>query len=151
MEVMSKVQETKPIRTIRRDESDKRLIGLFGFEDLPKSGVPEDMLQAQDAGVKVVMVMGNHKDTARTIAGRTYIVDAHRPTEDDGAPESAHSVIRDVDVDGEQPRNGERFTEGQHPEVRVFWLKAVDDARVLARVSPIHKQVIVQAYQFYGA
>ncbi len=151
MEVMSKVQETKPIRTIRRDESDKRLIGLFGFEDLPKSGVPEDMLQAQDSGVKVVMVMGNYEDTARTITGRTYIVDAHRPTEGDGAPESAHSVIRDVDVDGEPPRNGERFTEGQHPEVRVFLLKAVDDARVLARVSPIHKQVIVQAYQFCGA
>ena len=97
------------------------------------------------------MVMGDHKDTARAIAGRINIVDAHRPTEDDGAPESAHSVIREVDVDGEQPRNGERFTEGQQPEVRVFWLKAVDDARVLARVSPIHKQVIVQAYQFYGA
>ncbi len=85
------------------------------------------------------------------MAGRTYIVDAHRPTEDDGAPESAHSVIRDVDVDGEPPRNGERFTEGQHHEVRAFWLKAVEHARVFARVSPIHKQVIVQAYQFYGA
>ena len=60
-------------------------------------------------------------------------------------------MIRDVDLDGKLPRNGERFTEGQHPEVRAFWLKAVEHARVFARVSPIHKQVIVQAYQFYGA
>ena len=151
MEAMSKMQETKPIRTIRRDESGKRIIGLFDIEDPPKSGVPEAMLQAQDAGVKVVMVMGDHKDTARAIAGRINIVDANRPTEDDGAPESAYSVIRDVDLDGKLPRNGERFTEGQHPEVRAFWLKAVEHARVFARVSPIHKQVIVQAYQFYGA
>ena len=151
MEAMSKMRETKPIRTIRRDESGKRIIGLFGIEDPPKSGVPEAMLQAQDAGVKVVMVMGDHKDTARAIAGRINIVDANRPTEDDGAPKSAYSVIQGGDLDGKLPQNDERFTEGEHHAVRAFWLKAVEHARVFARVSPIHKRAIVQAHQFYGA
>jgi sodium/potassium-transporting ATPase subunit alpha len=125
---------------------------LFGIEDPPKPGVAEAVIHAQDAGVKVVMVTGDHKDTARAIAGRINIVDASAQLdESDGAPEVVFQVIQGLDLEGKLPKNGEKFTDNEHPEVRAFWLKAVVHTRVFARVSPIHKQVIVQAYQFYGA
>eukprot|EP00434_Breviolum_minutum_P000296 symbB.v1.2.000245.t1/scaffold18.1/size444001/2 len=45
---------------------------------------------------------------------------------------------------------GDNFTD-EEPEDNVkWWRKAVQHTRVFARVSPIHKQVIVQAYQKYG-
>merc|ERR1740138_1452356 len=45
---------------------------------------------------------------------------------------------------------GKNFSEHDPPEVSAWWTKAVEHTRVFARVSPIHKQVIVQAYQRYG-
>merc|ERR1719161_1787659 len=45
---------------------------------------------------------------------------------------------------------GEQFSRDDNEEVKRWWIKAVTHTRVFARVSPIHKQVIVQAYQFFG-
>ncbi|CAL1164866.1 unnamed protein product [Cladocopium goreaui] len=53
---------------------DFKFVGLYGIEDPPKKGVAEAVLDAQKAGVKVVMVTGDHPDTARAIAGRINIL-----------------------------------------------------------------------------
>merc|ERR1719217_134242 len=48
------------------------------------------------------------------------------------------------------PQNANGFSDEDSQEVRQWWKKAVTHTRVFARVSPIHKQVIVQAYQHFG-
>ncbi|MCE5295640.1 MAG: cation-transporting P-type ATPase [Euryarchaeota archaeon] len=45
-----------------------RIIGLMGFVDPPKKGVAEAVESARKAGVRVMMVTGDHPGTARAIA-----------------------------------------------------------------------------------
>jgi sodium/potassium-transporting ATPase subunit alpha len=123
--------------------------GLFGIEDPPKQGVADSVICAQDAGVKVVMVTGDHPDTARAIAGRINILDLHQLDQEGSSDVSAFAVIAGSMLDGRLPK-GESFSNDDNDEVKRWWIKAVTHTRVFARVSPIHKQVIVQAYQFFG-
>mmetsp|Transcript_88312 Transcript_88312/g.161728 ORF Transcript_88312/g.161728 Transcript_88312/m.161728 type:complete len:1101 (-) Transcript_88312:166-3468(-) len=129
--------------------SDFEFVGLFGIEDPPKQGVADAVVQAQDAGVKVVMVTGDHPDTARAIAKRINILPDSSDLEGDSSDAAEYAVIRGVDLEGKVPK-GDAFEDTDPEDMKVFWKKAVTNARVFARVSPIHKQVIVQAYQRFG-
>ncbi|CAD7970348.1 unnamed protein product [Amoebophrya sp. A120] len=60
------------------DVSQLRCVGLYGLEDPPKEGVRDAVSRARGAGVRVVMVTGDHKDTAAAIARELGIL------EDDG-------------------------------------------------------------------
>jgi len=132
---------------------DFEFVGLYGIEDPPKKGVDDAVIMAQRAGVKVVMVTGDHPDTARAIASRINILGS---SWDEGANEGEQlqgaaefSVITGVMLDTRIPR-GDNFTDDEPEDNVKWWTKAVQHTRVFARVSPIHKQVIVQAYQKYG-
>jgi len=127
-------------------------VGLYGIEDPPKDGVAEAVVRAQKAGVKVVMVTGDHPDTARAIASRINILKPPNEEGDElgslqGAAEFC--VITGTMLESRVPK-GDNFADDEAPELQAWWTKAVTHARVFARVSPIHKQVIVQAYQKYG-
>jgi len=125
-------------------------VGLYGIEDPPKEGVASAVVKAQKAGVKVVMVTGDHPDTARAIAARINILHGSEDTEGDqlrGAEEFA--VITGTMLESRVPKT-DNFTDEEPEEIVTWWKKATQHTRVFARVSPIHKQVIVQAYQKYG-
>jgi len=126
-------------------------VGLYGIEDPPKAGVADAVIAAQDAGVKVVMVTGDHPDTARAIASRINILDPDqmRNMEGDSSAANEFCVIRGTDLENKVPK-ADNFGPDEPEEIVRFWEQAVVHARVFARVSPIHKQVIVQAYQTYG-
>lgn len=123
-------------------------VGLYGIEDPPKQGVATSVLDAQAAGVKVVMVTGDHPETARAIAKRINIL-RDGNSETDSANASEFQVIKGTDLDGRVPK-ADNFADDDPQEMQEWWKKAVVHARVFARVSPIHKQVIVQAYQKFG-
>lgn len=53
---------------------DLTLLGLQGMLDPPREGVREAIEACHDAGVRVIMITGDHADTARTIAMRIGIV-----------------------------------------------------------------------------
>jgi len=125
---------------------DFEFVGLYGIEDPPKEGVDDAVIKATNAGVKVVMVTGDHPDTARAIAKRINILPRNIPGGGDAAE---FSVITGMQLDSRVPKS-DNFTDNEPPENVAWWKKAVTHARVFARVSPIHKQVIVQAYQKYG-
>jgi len=131
---------------------DFEFVGLFGIEDPPKKGVDDAVIMAQKAGVKVVMVTGDHPDTAKAIAGRINILGSsedqgHEGEHLQGAEDFA--VVTGVMLDSRLP-HGDNFTDNEPEEATKWWKKAVVHTRVFARVTPIHKQVIVQAYQKYG-
>lgn len=58
-------------------EQDKEglvFIGLFAMIDPPRPGVPEAVKTCQEAGIKVIMVTGDHPVTAKAIAEKVGII-----------------------------------------------------------------------------
>ena len=55
---------------LERDRLEESLIfaGLVGLEDPPRAEVPAALEQCRRAGIKVVMVTGDHPETAHAIA-----------------------------------------------------------------------------------
>lgn len=56
-------------------DHDFRLLGLIGLADPLRAGVPEAVRQCREAGIRVVMITGDHAATARAIAGQTGLAD----------------------------------------------------------------------------
>ena len=99
-------------------ESDMIYIGFVTILDPPRDKVKESVKQCHDAGVDVVMITGDSIPTARAIAQQISIIDSQDEL-----------VIEGKDID-----NFTSFEE--FSKIKVF-----------ARVSPEHKQKIVERYQ----
>jgi magnesium-transporting ATPase (P-type) len=95
------------------------------MQDPPRQGVREAISRSRDAGIRVVMITGDHAVTARAIAKELRLID---DVED--AP-----VLTGQEV--------ERLDDGEL-EARV------GDVDVFARVAPEHKLRVVQALQRRG-
>lgn len=50
-------------------------LGLLGFRDLPRKGVREAIGECQSAGIRVIMMTGDHPETARSVARAVGIPD----------------------------------------------------------------------------
>merc|ERR1719247_2524467 len=50
------------------------LLGLFGSQDPPREGVREAVQECRDAGIRVIMITGDQKNTAVAIARRLMIL-----------------------------------------------------------------------------
>lgn len=57
-----------------------RFIGLIGFEDPVRVGVPEAVAACTAGGVRVLMITGDHRDTAVAIAHKARLPHAERAT-----------------------------------------------------------------------
>lgn len=98
------------------------LIGLIGLEDPARADVPHAIRDCRDAGIRVVMVTGDHAVTARSI-GRAV-----------GLGESAATIVEGGDI--------VQVIEAGKPSLR--------DVGIFARVSPAEKLRLVRAYQAAG-
>ncbi|HSJ55094.1 MAG TPA: cation-translocating P-type ATPase, partial [Anaerolineae bacterium] len=98
-------------------------VGLVGMIDPPRPEVRDAVQTARDAGIRPVMITGDHPLTAREIA-------------------------RELGIAGEDARS---LTGEQLARMSVEELEAVvEEVSVYARVSPEHKLKIVQALQDLG-
>ena len=100
------------------------LTGLVGMHDPPRTGVAEAIAHCQAAGVRVVMVTGDHAATARAIAAEVGIAHAA------GVRVLTGHDLQQMDDDGLR--------------------EIVDDIDVFARVTPEHKLRVVRALQSHG-
>lgn len=105
-------------------ENNMTFVGLIGMIDPPRPGVKEAINTCRKAGIKTVMITGDHIATAKAIAKELNIL-----------------------------KNGEKAITGQElDQMTDETLKdEIKNASVFARVSPEHKVRIVKAWQKTGA
>ncbi len=120
-------------------------IGAVGIIDPPRAEVAVAIRAAQAAGIRVIMITGDHPRTALRIAADLGII-AGVPMLPKGAkrpkvPKSAKfaKALTGADLDALQAGGAAAFA------------KAVRGAAVFARVAPRHKLLIVQSLQADGA
>lgn len=99
--------------------------GLIGIEDPPRKEAVQAVETCKRAGIRPVMITGDHAGTAKSIAVRTGI-----------ANKEDAKVITGAELD----KMSDAFLEGHINEFPVF-----------ARVTPAHKARIVKAWQKRGA
>ncbi|MFN4189761.1 MAG: cation-translocating P-type ATPase, partial [Pseudothermotoga sp.] len=104
-------------------ESDMTFLGLMGMIDPPRPEVKEALEKCQTAGIRVIMITGDHKVTAQTIASELNILDR-----DDMVLTGSDLIEMDIDQ----------------------LVKVVEKVRVYARVSPSDKLKIVEALKKQG-
>ncbi|MEZ4755323.1 MAG: cation-translocating P-type ATPase [Flavobacteriales bacterium] len=111
-----------------RLEHDIVLLGLAGIQDPPRDEVPQAITDCHGAGIRTVMITGDHPVTARTIARSIGLLG---PAE----AEDPRSVITGAEL----------------AKLDAMGLRErVDHLRVIARVSPEQKLDIVAALQEHG-
>ncbi|HWO07384.1 MAG TPA: HAD-IC family P-type ATPase [Candidatus Paceibacterota bacterium] len=98
-------------------------VALIGMKDGLREGVHDALAQARDAGLRVVMITGDHAVTARAIAQEAGIFKV-----------------------GEKTLTGDEIDSLSDEELA----RAVERVSVFARVTPAHKLRIVSAYKARG-
>lgn len=125
--------------------------GLVALEDPPKPGAASAVAKMRRAGVRTVMVTGDHPGTAEAIARRIGILPEDADTDEVAA---SFRVVTGAALEQQAPPNDcfdpATLAESSAPEVTLFWLRCVRHTCVFARVSPMHKRTIVRAFQHFG-
>merc|ERR1712029_786545 len=118
--------------------------------DPPRAAVPDAVAKCRSAGIKVIMVTGDHPITAKAIARSVGIISEGTETGDDIA---ARKGIDVADVDPREARacvvhGGELkdIKEEQLDDILLY-----HNEIVFARTSPQQKLIIVEGYQRLGA
>lgn len=106
-------------------EANLEFLGLVGMIDPPREESKDAVKQAKEAGIKAVMITGDHKSTAQAIAKEIGILE---------------------NTETELVVTGQELTEMSDDELK----KKIKSISVYARVSPQDKIRIVQAWQSKG-
>ena len=78
-EVGTKRSEPPHVGCYEEMESHLTLVGLVGLEDPPRAEVPAAIQKCREAGIKVIMVTGDHPHTAVAIAKEIGLVQSATP------------------------------------------------------------------------
>ncbi len=105
-------------------ENNLTFIGLIGMIDPPRDGVKEAVDTCKNAGIKTVMITGDHLETAKAIAKDLGILN-----------------------NGEKAITGQELNKMTQKQLE----KVIKEYSVFARVTPEHKVRIVKAWQKNGA
>jgi Ca2+-transporting ATPase len=127
LRVLAFAYKTTPtgLQVLKESSSEKGLIflGLMGMMDPPREEVREAVQKCHEAGMKVVMITGDHKETAQAVAHEL------------GIPSPGSKALTGAELD----------SLGQEEFDRV-----VEDVAVYARVSSEHKLRIVRTLKGRG-
>merc|ERR1711953_527501 len=127
-----------------------RFVGLMSMIDPPRAAVPDAVVKCRSAGIKVIMVTGDHPITAKAIAKSVGIISEGQETAEDIA-ERMH-----IDVSQVNPRDA-RAAVVHGGELKDMSSKQLDELLmyhseiVFARTSPQQKLIIVEGCQRMGA
>ncbi|XP_036614136.1 sodium/potassium-transporting ATPase subunit alpha-2-like isoform X1 [Trichosurus vulpecula] len=125
-------------------------VGLISMYDPPRAAVPDAVGKCRSAGIKVIMVTGDHPITAKAIAKGVGIISENSETVEDIAAR-LHISVSQV-----EPRNAKACVihgsqlKDMSPEQLDTVLKEHTEI-VFARTSPQQKLIIVEGCQRQGA
>jgi Ca2+-transporting ATPase len=105
---------------LHASDTDLELVGLVGIADPPRADAADVVAACRDAGIRTVLITGDHPATARAIAGRIGII---RP---------GGTVV-----------DGDAVSRGEHAE-------RVESIDVYARIRPEQKVDVVDAWRAHG-
>merc|ERR1719295_1100858 len=127
-----------------------RFVGLMSMIDPPRAAVPDAVLKCRSAGIKVIMVTGDHPITAKAIARSVGIISEGQETVEDIA---ARKGIPLSEVNPREARaavvhGGEiKDMDDKHMDEILLYHNEI----VFARTSPQQKLIIVEGCQRMGA
>lgn len=104
------------------EENNMVFLGMAGMEDPPKTGVEKSIQKCHKAGIKVVMITGDHKNTAAAIGRQIGIL-------------TKGTVV-----------TGKELDEMSEDELDA----KIRDIQIFARTSPEQKLRIVKAFKRFG-
>lgn len=107
-------------------EADLTYLGLIGFLDPPRTEVTPSLESCRQAGIKVIMVTGDHPATALTIASKVKLI------------EPGEEIV----LTGKDLKPIDQLTADEKTRLM--------DCRVFARVSPAQKLDMIDLYQQQG-
>ena len=102
------------------------LQGVFGMEDPPRKGIGDAINRCHEAGIRVIMVTGDHGNTAINVATRIHVLDD---------PADPQQVLAGNAVD-------EMLAANRREDLL--------EARVFSRVTPDQKLNLIQLHQAQG-
>ena len=105
---------------------DLTLYGVLGIEDPPRAGIDRVIEECRAAGISIIMVTGDHADTARNIAIRIGVIDAATDEQLLLGGESVDALLAGA----------------RHAELLA--------ARVFSRVTPEQKLRLIDLHQHQG-
>jgi sodium/potassium-transporting ATPase subunit alpha len=127
-----------------------RFVGLMSMIDPPRAAVPEAVAKCRSAGIRVIMVTGDHPITAKAIAKSVGIISPGNFTVEEIAAE------RNIPVEEVDPREA-RAAVIHGGDLRDMTAAQLDSILshhpeiVFARTSPQQKLIIVEGCQRQGA
>ncbi len=104
-------------------ERDLNFVGFFAIQDPPRSEAKDAVAVCHGAGIRTVMITGDHRETATAIARELGILQP-----------------------GDQSLTGAQLDQTDEEALR----ELVNSVTVYARVSPEHKLRIVEALKYHG-
>lgn len=118
-----------PLPSVSQDEleQDLTLLGFLGLEDPLRVEVPDAVARCRAAGIRVLLVTGDHPATAEAIARRAGILESE---------DAARSTVTGIELEELQP---EELTQRLEAGATIF-----------ARTTPEQKLKIVRALQRAG-
>jgi P-type Ca2+ transporter type 2C len=102
---------------------DLTFVGFLGMKDAIRNEVAQAIKKAQKAGIRVVMITGDHKITAESIGKEA------------GIYKKTHTIITGAEIDKMTPEE---------------MAKKLGKTSVFARVTPEHKLKIIEAFKARG-
>ena len=137
------------IENIRGGEGVLTFIGFMSLIDPPRQAVPKAIAQCHIAGIKVVMITGDHQVTAEAIAKHVGIIKVPKKkrlnTEHTVIEMKASSkVITGSEIDA-------MLSESTDSQQDDYWNETLsNECLVFARTKPNHKQIIVEQFKKRG-
>merc|ERR1712048_40319 len=127
-----------------------RFVGLMSMIDPPRAAVPDAVSKCRSAGIKVIMVTGDHPITAKAIAKNVGIISADTYTKEEIAAEKGIPIsqVNPADVDAAVIHGSEQLKHMTDQELDD--VLANHSEIVFARTSPQQKLNIVDGCQRQG-
>jgi len=131
-----------------------RFVGLMSMIDPPRAAVPDAVSKCRSAGIKVIMVTGDHPITAKAISKSVGIISEGTKTVEDYAEEAKKPI---TEITKEERRANCHAAVIHGGEIKDLSEEQIDEILmyhseiVFARTSPQQKLIIVEGCQRMGA